>query len=163
MVMDRTEAIKALRLSSVSPTRESVLSAFENLCRRYPAQVFPEKHALLLDARDALLKPESAIQSALFDEEVEISWLREASDGPRGPEAEIPPGHHTARDLFGPVLRNSLAGLMGSLSEDDSDEDDDNFGLSDEDFQQAKRLFDQLPPQLVKLIMEKMEEEDRRL
>ncbi len=72
--MDRQTAQEVLRLSD-SPSRKEVVTAYSRLARRYPMQQFPERHARLLEAKDALLNPQMAFKAILTEQTVDLTWL----------------------------------------------------------------------------------------
>jgi hypothetical protein len=144
--MERAEALNALRLSGGTPSREDVASAFQKLSRRYPAQLFPEKHAHLLNARDALLKPECGFLSALFDEKVDMSWLADKLEDTRTKKMRESGNGFLAQILVSPVIQRILANRIHTIRHnealhgEDDDEDDDELDFLDPLFEAFRRL-----------------------
>ncbi|MFT5084196.1 MAG: hypothetical protein ACI9Y1_002249 [Lentisphaeria bacterium] len=82
--MNREAALSTLRLTAQA-SHADIVAAYNRLARRYPLQKFPERHTRILEAKTALLSPESAFKEMLFAEAIDLNWLNPySSKGEKG-------------------------------------------------------------------------------
>jgi len=110
-MMDRETALNTLRLSAHA-SRADIIDSYARLARRYPLQQFPERHTRLLEAKTALLSPESAFKDMLFEEIIDLHWLnRYSSKGETNQSSASVDGPHPKQcleALFRPILKMGL-------------------------------------------------------
>ncbi|MFT5083320.1 MAG: hypothetical protein ACI9Y1_001362 [Lentisphaeria bacterium] len=77
-MMNREAALNTLRLTAQA-SHADIVAAYNRLARRYPLQQFPARHTGILEAKTALLSPESAFKEMLFAETIDLNWLNSYS------------------------------------------------------------------------------------
>ncbi len=143
--MDRKQACETLRIKDDHPDPKTVIKAFTRLSRRYPGQHFPEKFADLLVARDTLCRPDQGFREVLFDDEINLSFLKSALK-----ETTSKPKISTEEKCLQDFLRPVYPYLINQ----------DSMAAGD-DFSEVQasitRMLEELGPDEVQRILEKLE------
>lgn len=118
--MNHETALSILRISSRSPGREEIITAFTILSRRYPLQGFPEKNVELREARDYLLDPSISIREIFESSEMDISWLERYQSQEQKLNNNVslsvaPSKKDLVAALMRPVFQNAEPDFFGNL------------------------------------------------
>lgn len=74
--MKTAEALKVLKIDSENPETGDVIKSFNRMSRRYPQTSFPDKYALLLQAKEKLLGKQDQVSfhDYLFENQLDMTW-----------------------------------------------------------------------------------------